>query len=531
MLLMEALLAENAKQKVQLAERDALNAYLVQKNEWLIAQIAILQTRLTLLESKGTKPSMLNPGEMVLPFMGDLAPLEVPEHLGEAPDGETAEDVIKKRNRGKHRPKQIDTSNLERRKALHELAPEERFCPDTHVPLVPIGMKITEELCYERAKYFIIEHCQTEYGPMPEVAAERKIETQLAPMPLLPLDGCLPGASFLAWVLTSKYQYHLPLYRLETMLFERGLPIPRARLCNWVLDCAFSLKPIVDAHLDSIRGGWVRQLDDTRVRCQGGKGEGNFTAYLWTYINPEVKGVVYTFSDGRGSKHITAVLEGTEGYLVGDAYPGQQKATKDVGNLLLCGCWAHAFRYFREALDEDRVRITRMLKLIGELFDLEEAADKENIPPEERLQRRLQSNPAILETIFREVDAWNADPGRDEASGRAKAYRYLHNQREAMTRFLEDGRIPIHNNACELAIRSLAIGRKNWLFAGSVRGGEAAAILFSLVESCKMAGICAEEYLADVLVRVRIQSPKRMAELIPAEWAMRRASAAPLGVP
>ncbi len=497
------------------------NADLRKKNNWLTSKNLILEERLKLLEAKGAKHTTLNPGEMVLPFMGDLPPVEPPEFLGEAPDGETAEDVIKKRHRGKSRPKRIDTSNLERRKVVHELEPEERFCPDTKVPLVPIGEKVTEELEYEAAKYFIVEHCQIEYGPSPKIASERKIETQLAPMPLRPLEGCLAGATLLAWLLTSKYKYHLPLYRLETMLTDRGMQIPRARLCDWVLDAAFLMKPIVDALLDSIRAGPVRQLDDTPVRCQGKKGQGNFTAYLWTYVNPEVEGVAYVFSEGRGSKHITAVLEGSTGYLVGDAYSGQQKAAKDIGNLHLCGCWAHAFRYFRDALEEDRPRITRMLKLVGKLFDLEEAADKEGISVEERLERRNQMDPAILESIFQEVDAWNADPNRDEASGRAKAYRYLHNQREAMTRFLEDGRIPIHNNACELAIRCLALGRKNWLFAGSIRGGDAAAIIFSLVESCKIAGICVEEYLADALVRVRHHPKSKMAELIPAEWGKR----------
>jgi transposase len=227
--------------------------------------------------------------------------LEVPEHLNEASDGETAEDVIKKRNRPKKTSKRIDTSNLKREDVIHELPPEDRVCPDTGVQLVPISETVSEELVYTNAEYFIRNHRTIIYGPSPEVAKDRQIATRTAPLPVRPLDNYLASASFLAWLLTSKYRCHFPLYRLESILADRGLMIPRARLCDWVLSAAFLLKPIADAMLDAIRAGPITQLDDTPVSCQGEKGQGLFEARLWAYINPEVEGggLCLHFRSGR----------------------------------------------------------------------------------------------------------------------------------------------------------------------------------------------------------------------------------------
>ncbi len=514
-----SLVAELQKERKELAAQKARNAELEAEIVQLRKDVALFKDALDRILAGKTKRTEHDLAQPPLPFLGEEPELEVPEHLNEASDGETAEDVIKKRNRPKKTSKRIDTSNLKREDVIHELPPEDRICPDTGVPLAPIGETVSEELVYTKAEYFVRNHRTIIYGPSPEVAKDRQIATRTAPLPVRPLDNCLASASFLAWLLASKYRCHLPLYRLESILADRGLMIPRARLCDWVLSSAFLLKPIADAMLDAIRAGPITQLDDTPVRCQGEKGQGMFEARLWAYINPEVEGVGYAFTSGRGGKDAAQIIAGSSGYLVGDGLAAQKKAAREAGDLKSCGCWAHAFRYFRDSVNEDRERITRMLKLMGRLFTLEEEAEKENVTWTERHDRRQAKNPETLKAIFAEIGAWQTYPSRDASSGMGKAFTYLNNQWATLVQFMEDGRVPIHNNACERAIRSLAIGRKNWLFAGSVRGGEAAAILFTLVESCKLAGVSPEDYFHDVLIRVRSQPLERMAELLPAAWS------------
>jgi transposase len=280
----------------ELDAQKARNAELEAKIVQLRKYVASFKDSLDRTLASKTKRAEHDPAQAALPFLGDELELEVPEHLNEASDGETAEDVIKKRNRPKKTSKRMDTSNLKREDVIHELPPEDCFCPDTSVQLVPISETVSEELVYTKAEYFVRHHRAIIYGPSPEVAKDRQIATRTAPLPVRPLDNCLASASFPAWLLTSKYRCDLPLYRLESILADRGLMIPRARLCDWVLSAAFLLKPIADAMLDAIRAGPITQLDDTPVRCQSENGQGLFEARLWAYINPEVEGVGYDFT-------------------------------------------------------------------------------------------------------------------------------------------------------------------------------------------------------------------------------------------
>ena len=297
-----------------------------------------------------------------------------------------------------------------------------------------------------------------------------------------------------------------------------GLRLPRQTMCDWVLAAAEALAPIADCLMGRIRAGPITQFDDTPVKCQGGKGHGVFRAYLWTFVNPEVDGVVYRFTSGRASKLITRELDGLNGYLVGDGYPGNKKAADDAdGEIVMTGCWAHTIRKFREAVKEAPGTAELFQEDIRRLYAIEAEADDEDLDAAERRVLRNQKARPILARLM-----WRGRRVRDDysdAGKMAEALGYMRNQHKPLTRFLEDGRIPIDNNRCERSIRPVAVGRRNWLFAGSVRGGEAAATIYTLVESCRLAGVDMTAYLADVLVRVAGHPSDRIEELLPVNWA------------
>src|SRR5690606_28788063 len=243
-----------------------------------------------------------------------------------------------------------------------------------------------------------------------------------------------------------------------------------------------------DCLMARTRAGPVMQLDDTPVQCQGGRGEKNFQAYLWTFVNPEVGGVVYRFTSGRAADLLATELSGFAGTLVGDGYGGNRAAADKVpGTIALAGCWAHTTRKFRDAACEAPGTARLFRDDIKRLYEVEREADEAELDPEQRTELRRQKSRSILATIFARARRLRDD--YSDAGKMAKAIGYLLNQRKPLRRFLEDGRIPLDNNACERAIRPIAIGRRNWLFAGSLRGGHAAAVVYTLIECCRIAQV------------------------------------------
>ena len=434
---------------------------------------------------------------------------------GDADDVE--QDAKPAKARGPRGPKIADTSGLPCEERIHELSEEERICPTTGERLVPVGEETFKEIEYRRAKLLVIIHKQVVYGPAPEIAKERKISTVTAPMPPRALEDCAASATLLAWLLVQKYANHLPLYRQQAIFARDGLRIARQTLCDWVLAAAAALEPIVACLMTKIRAGPVMQLDDTPVMCQGGRGATHFQAYLWTFVNPEGSGVVYRFTEGRGSDLLARELEGFAGTLVGDGYSGNRAAANKVtGQIRLAGCYAHVTRKFREVTDAPG-SAKLFCADIKRLYAIETEADDAKLSPEARRRLRKKKSRSVLASLL--ARARRLRGSFNESGGMAKALGDFLNQRKPLRRFLEDGRIPLDNNSCERSIRPIAIGRRNWLFAGSVRGGKAAAVVFSLLESCKIEGVDPIHYIEDVLVRVATHPANRVEELLPARWA------------
>lgn len=539
-----AVVSETLERRVKeledaIAERDARIVELERANARMIElekEIAALQEKLTgavrdretlearlkdLLAKRRALAEVLAPGQLAL--FEPEAPLPTPPCANEAPDGETREDQIRPRHVRKHAPREIAYAALPREHVEHDLPEAERVCPVTKKPLVEVGEKTSEELEYRPAKLVVLVHHRKLYGLAEEDRAERKSEPVVAPLPARPLENALAGPGLLAWILVQKYCNHLPLYRQQAIFGRDGLDLPRQTLCDWVMAVAFLLGPIQRALKKQILAAGVLQSDDTPVECQAGKGKPNFKAHLWTYASPLVSGVVFDFAPDWGHEHVEAFLgPNAEGYWVGDGYRGYATITAKNPALIECGCWAHVQRKLREALKESPLEASRLMKLVGRLFVIErEAVEAKLEHAAVKALRNEKSRPVVaeIEQVLLALKGTQSDAG-----SLAKALGYLANQWPTLVRFLEDGRVPIHNNACENAIRPVAVGRKNWLFAGSEKGGHAAATIYTLVESCRREGIDPFRYFRDVLVRVATHPSDRVHELVPAAWKERFAS-------
>lgn len=519
--------------KAKLADRDAKLADRDAKIEELARDVALLKDYIDRRFASRGRGHLIPEGQGVLfpaSSAAEAQPAEsASDETGEDDGEEDDPDEVEAPRRKKRKKSQkLDTSALPREERIHELPQEERVCPETGQALVPVGETVFEEIDYQRATIKIVVHRQVEYGLSSEAAQTRLATSVTAPLPPRPLENCAASATLLAWMLVQKYANHLPLYRQEQIFARDGLRLPRQTLCDWTLATAEALEPIVDHLFGKIRAGPVMQLDDTPVMCQGGRGESNFQAYLWTFINPEVDGVVYRFTSGRASALLAAELGNFKGTLVGDAYSGNRAAADQVkGPIKLGGCWAHTTRKFRDASEAPgTARLFR--DDIKRLYAVEHDADKadkddKKVDDDRRLKMRQARSRSVLASILARARRLRDD--YSDAGKMAEAIGYVLNQRKPLRRFIEDGRVPLDNNACERSIRPIAIGRRNWLFAGSLRGGRAAAVAYSLIECCKIAKVDVVDYLADVLVRVATHPASRIDELLPAKWSATVAAA------
>ena len=546
-LLNKRLTAQNAalegrvrEQEIEIRRLREANAKLSDQIEQLLKVQHELQSAVNaLLKGRGPGAPTIDPNQQVLfadALQNAVDQIEVLENVGETlpdvdpedlevPDGELPDDKPRTKKR-KPSKRKIDESNLRREVTRSELPEDQRCCPTTGVPLVPIGSTVTLGLDYRRAEVIVTEHHQTIYGPAPEIAAERKIEPIKAAAFVPAVEGVTAGPSLLAWVLCQKYVLHLPLYRQEDAFARLDVRLSRKTLCDWFLKSAFALRPIAAEIERQIHAGPILHLDDTPVKCMvvnetSGRKKIK-QCYLWAFANPAVSGVVFRFTSGRATDDLLEILCGFDNdgpieYFVGDGYATNGSAAREADlDVIHVGCWAHVLRKFRDGLSEAPNAMKLILSYIDLMYEIEERASREGLDYKERLALRRKETLPIVARLMRFTSGWKQ---RYSLKGKvAEAMRYVRNQRRALVEFLKDGRVPIDNNICERAIRPIAVGRRNWLFSGGVEGAEGAAIIYTLVESAKASGVDPYAYLKAVLERQGTWPSSRLGELVP--WAM-----------
>lgn len=354
----------------------------------------------------------------------------------------------------------------------------------------------------------------------------RSIEPRLASAHEPAVEGVTAAPSLLAWLVCQKYVLHLPLYRQEDAFARLGVRLSRKTLCDWTLKTAFALSIVAREIERQIRAGPVLQLDDTPIKVKrtgpGGGKQKVRQSYLWTLTNPQVAGVAFRFTEGRATEDVASVLGTAEDckaveVLLGDGYRANVSGAREAGiDVVHAGCWAHLLRKFRDALKEAPRSMALFMKDIAELYSIERKARDEDLDAGARLELRQKISLPIAARLMRLTSGWQE---HYSINGKvAEAIKYARGQRRALLAFLRDGRIPIDNNACERAIRPVAIGRGNWLFAGSVDGAAAAATIYTIVESAKAAGVDPLAYVEAVLGRLGSCAASDITQLTP--WAM-----------
>ena len=383
-----------------------------------------------------------------------------------------------------------------------------------------IGDDEREVLEYVPSHFKVIVHVR------PKLSC-RACETIVQPpMPTLPVERGRMGPKLMAHVLVAKYCDHLPLYRQSAIYAREGVDLDRSTLADAVGHAAFLLGSLAEAIGARARAGPVLHADDTPVKVldpgRGQTKEGRLWVLVrderpWGSAEPSI--AFYRYAPDRKGEQAEALLGACRGFLHADGYTGFGSLyTPDPATgrprLIETACWAHARR---EIYDHAAGSASgqEALKRIAELFAVE--AEIKGRPPELRLAERQTRSQPLLTELKAFIETAHSRLSR--ASEIAKAFRYSLNRWEALTRYTTDGRLEMTNNAAERAIRPLAVGRKNWLFAGSDTGGARAALMYTIIETAKLNGVNVEAYLADLIARIGDHPARRIDELLPWNWS------------
>ena len=448
-----------------------------------------------------------------LPLPGGVAPPTSPTSQmppdAPRPPKLTAVDSPRENRRSRRPPRSLPR---ELPRVIREHAPSNCNCPECGRRLSRLGEDASEQLDYVPGYFQVIRHIR------PKLACRACARIVQAAAPARPIERALPTPGLLAQVIAAKYADHCPLYRQEGIYRRGGVELPRAMLASWVADTASLLDPLVGSLERYVLSADKLHADDTPVPVLApGKGRTQ-TGRLWAYVRddrpssgPDPPAVVYRYSPDRKAERPHGHLRSFAGILQADAYSGFAPLYAD-GRIAEAACWAHARRKYYDVYVMDRSPTAlEALERIAELYAIER--EIRGLPPRERAEARGARAAPELDRLHGWLRATHAT--LSVKSPLAGAIQYTLARWMALTRYVNDGRIEIDNNAAERAIRALVLGRRNYLFAGSDAGGETAARLYSLIGTCRLNDIDPYLYLRHVLERIAEHPINRIDELLP----------------
>ena len=426
--------------------------------------------------------------------------------------------VRKKPNRdGKDKITLPDNLPIERQ--VIDLPENEKVCPQTGENLVKIGEDITQKLAHKPGSYYIKQIIRIKYAAPKNPDAG----VMTAPLPDTLLPRCQADESLLADILVKKYADHLPLYRQSEMLAREGISISRQVLCQWTTRAALALKPLHDLMTQIILKSGNIFIDETPINMLApGKGKVQ-QAYMWVLAGGQAKDPpyrIYEFYENRKHSNVVDLLKGYDGVLHSDKY-GAYEALANARQFTWCPCWSHIRRKFFEAETGDPQFRDWVLRKIRYLFMFENVAWSRS--PEERLQIRKEKEAPIIDELITAVKGKLIDGKILPKSKLREALGYFCGLIPHLKNYIEHPFARLDNNVAERAVRPLAIGRKNWLFVGNEDGGDAAAVIYSLIQTCRALQINPRKYLEDVTRRLMGHSINQLHELLPDNWDASRA--------
>lgn len=431
-----------------------------------------------------------------LPLFEQVAPEPVAKTLPE-------QVLVPRHTRRKKPVRQVLPSHLPREVIVIE--PDE----DT-TDLKKIGQQITETLDYRPASLVVIRRVRPKYvDPRDE---DRGVI--IAALPSRPIEKGMAEAGLLAHVVIEKYVDHLPLYRQVQRLRREGITLAESTLGGWIAQSSHLLDPLYAALIkEALASGYI-QADETPIPVQDPQKKATtHRGYYWVYHAPLAGLVVMDYQRGRSRDGPVSFLEGYQGALQSDGYAAYDGFDARP-EMTTYACWAHARRYFHEALSSAPDRARDALEQIGQLYDLERALRERDASADRRRRQRQQQALPVLERFKQWLEA---HPGLPKSPW-GKAVGYSLNRWNKLCRYVDDGRIEIDNNGVENAIRPIALGRKNYLFAGSHEAAQRAAVIYSLLATCKKHEVNPQHWLRDVLSRIASHPMRRVHELLPHHW-------------
>lgn len=397
--------------------------------------------------------------------------------------------------------------NVKRERIVHDLGSEQKHCAHCDQDLRPIGEDTSEHYEYIPASLKVVENVCLKY------ACQCAIHT--ATKPPQPIEKSTAGASLLAQVIVAKFLDHLPLHRQQQIFQRHGVDISRKTMGGWMAQCAALLGPLWDSAKQYLFESGSIGTDDTPVKVLDPRLDFARIGRMWPYVGDrDHPVVVFDYTSTRERAGPAKFLEGYQGNLQADAYSVYDAFFRPGRGMSEIGCWMHARRYFRKALESDPDRMGPALFLISRLYRIESKI--RGLDAGQRLTvRQLESKPAMAE-----LHAWllRIQPEVLPKNPAGAAVRYTLNQWEALNRYLYDGNLEIDNGEAERANRLIAVGRGNWTFFGSDNGGKTAAVLMTFSASCKRAGVEPFAWFNDVLSRISQHPITRLSELLPHNW-------------
>jgi transposase len=417
------------------------------------------------------------------------------------------EPVEQKRKKG-HGRRQIP-EHLPRTEVLHDVPAEAKIC-DCGREKVRIGEDVTEKVDLVPAQVTVYRHVYAKYA-----CPHCKDGVTSAPPAPSPIERGMAGPGLLAYVFVNKFSDHLPTYRQQDILTRHGLFVARSTLCDWLAQCAQGLQPLVNLMRERALMSLVLNADETPVSVLDPTRNSTRIGYFWVYVgNGSNPYTIYDYRDSRSRDGPAQMLKNFRGYLQTDAYAAYEAVVAEsAGRIIPLGCWAHARREFFDARLNQGYEAHYVLSLVGQLYDIEDEVRLQS--PEARLAARQERSVPILDRLekFLRGQKGSALP----KSQYGKAVGYALNHWAELRRFTENGILEIDNNIAERTMRPCAIGRKNWLFVGSDRGGQTAATCFSIQAGAKRHGIEPFAYVRDLLVAISMGEPD-WNDLLPDVW-------------
>lgn len=432
------------------------------------------------------------------------------EDSDDEPSAGANEDATASKPRGR-RPL---PSHLKRERIVHDLDEAEKHCSDCHQDLRHIGEEVSERYEYIPAQMLVVEDACQKY------ACSCTVKT--ATKPPLPIEKSTAGASLLAQVIISKVADHLPVHRQAKMLRRFGVEIADQTMCGWMRQSAELLAPLYQRLKHFVLASKVVGTDDTPVKVLDRMLPHTRKGRFWPYVGDRHHpAVVYDYTPTRERAGPEQFLKPYRGYLQADAYGAYDSLFTDpTRGLVEVGCWAHARRHAYNARENEPTRMGAVLAYVAQLYAVEKRARRCGVHGEAlRLLREHASRP-VLETMHAYLLKIKVELLPKSEAGLAVAY-VLKNW-SALTRYLDDGDLSIDNNHTERSLRGVAIGRNNWTFLGSDRGGRTMAVLRSFVSSCELVKVDPFEWFRDVLSRLATHSIQQLDQLLPHCWVAAR---------